>query len=183
VEGFDERKRKQGKLENKNRVGGSLRKEPLFECPKCRAKQTKMIEIGVNCDVINLKEELLNTIGEEPGFFFCPECEKEVTRELGWNCDLSTTEREREAITDRDVFACPSCRRELKHLIRIGVYRDVLWSGGLLTCLDDKLRIVLCPECKANITSSYCHWLESKRSELDALNSLVTLFEQSSPPP
>jgi len=173
----------QMKKQNESEAGGRLRKEPVFKCPKCGAKPTELIEIGVNCDVINVRGELLNTIGEEAGFFFCPKCDKEISHELDWGGDLDTTEREKEAITNRDVFECPSCGVELKHLIRIGLYRDVLWSGGLLGCLDDKLRLVICPGCKTNVTLSWCSWLVDKRRELDALNSLSTLFSQPSAEP
>ena len=160
-----------------------MRKEPVFECPKCGAKPTELVEIGVNVDLINVKGEILNTIGEQPGFFFCPKCNGEISRELDWYCDLSSTERERDAVGDRDVFRCPSCGAELKHLISVGAYRDVLWSGGFLKCLDDKLRLVICPECKSNITVDWRNWLVDKRSELDALNSLATLFKQHSDEP
>lgn len=157
-----------------------MRKEPVFKCPKCGAKPTELIEVGVNVDVFNLKGEILFPVGEQAGFFFCPKCDGEISRELGWDCDLSSTEREKEAVGDRDVFRCPSCGVELKHLIRVGVYRDVLWSGGFLDCLDDKLRLVICPECKANITVGWRSWLVDKRSKLDALSSLAALFKQPS---
>ena len=155
----------------------------MFRCSKCGAESTELIEIGVNCDVINPRGKILNTIGEQAGFFFCPKCDGEISRDLGWDCDLSSTEREKEAISDRDVFRYPSCGVELNFLIRIGVYRDVLWSGGLVGCVDDKLRLVICPECKANITVGWRRWLVDKRSELDALSSLATLFKQLSPEP
>lgn len=137
-----------------------------YVCRNCGEELETIIEIGVNYDIMALDGQLVQCIKEVPGFMFCPKCNVQLTKASFPSVPGSFAPPEewkkagKQALKENKSFCCPHCGVELKELIRIGIYRDEITTDfGLISCLDDKLRLVLCPKCKGIVTPNWLGWL------------------------
>lgn len=142
------------------------KQEDQYVCANCGAKLERIIEIGINCDIMSVDGELVDYIEEMPGFMFCPKCNSQLTRASfpsvpgSYEPPNEWKKAGKQALKENRSFSCPHCGVELRELIRIGIYRDEIATDfSLISCLDDKLRLVLCPKCKRVVTATWLGWL------------------------